>query len=252
MPGTSTQMDKTISKMTVIHRAKSQSTRCVWNSKRSHQYQTAKPAPAPSSACRIQAFTCHMPHSRPIPMASHTPPLTAIYTGPGGVENSSSDPHHWTAEIRRNPLHIVRLNTIHSNRVTLNGRFINNVSANWGVRSFGRVQPAQNTPHPLFLKRYASLGISVVDTRILGCKRAYARLHPKIRPSSRQTLESQRYASYYGTGISAGLSGRAALPPQVQFQSAMTMSLMRVFGSTVTVFNSLPQDGFSPVYPAAT
>ena len=35
-----------------------------------------------------------------------------------------------------------------------------------------------------------SLGISVVDTRILGCKRAYARLHPKIRPSSRQILES--------------------------------------------------------------
>ena len=48
-----------------------------------------------------------------------------------------------------------------------------------------------STMFALFVKYYGSLEISVVDTRILGCKRACAGLHPKIRPSSRQILESQ-------------------------------------------------------------
>ena len=33
----------------------------------------------------------------------------------------------------------------------------------------------------------------MVDNRILGCKRAYARLHPKIRPFSRQILENHKF-----------------------------------------------------------
>ena len=41
--------------------------------------------------------------------------------------------------------------------------------------------------------RYGSLGISVVDTRILECERAYARSHSKIRPFSWQILENLRY-----------------------------------------------------------
>ena len=40
---------------------------------------------------------------------------------------------------------------------------------------------------------YGSLGISVVDTRIWGCERAYARSHPQIRTSSRQILKNLIY-----------------------------------------------------------
>jgi len=35
-----------------------------------------------------------------------------------------------------------------------------------------------------------SLGIAVVNPRILGCERAYARSHPKMRPIPREILEN--------------------------------------------------------------
>jgi hypothetical protein len=34
----------------------------------------------------------------------------------------------------------------------------------------------------------------VISPRILGCERAYARSHPKMRPSSRQVPENQKMA----------------------------------------------------------
>jgi ATP-dependent phosphofructokinase / diphosphate-dependent phosphofructokinase len=40
-----------------------------------------------------------------------------------------------------------------------------------------------------------SLGISVINPRILGCERAYARSHPKMRHSSRKILENQPSSS---------------------------------------------------------
>jgi len=35
-----------------------------------------------------------------------------------------------------------------------------------------------------------SLGISVIDTQILGCERAFARSHPKIWSPSREILKN--------------------------------------------------------------
>jgi hypothetical protein len=51
----------------------------------------------------------------------------------------------------------------------------------------GRYNMVRTTPRVIF---HVSLGISVVDTRILGCERANARSHPKIRPLSRQILKN--------------------------------------------------------------
>jgi hypothetical protein len=43
-------------------------------------------------------------------------------------------------------------------------------------------------------EQVGSFGIPVISPRILGCERAYARSHPKMRPSSRQISESQQIA----------------------------------------------------------
>jgi hypothetical protein len=127
VPGTNTQTDKTINRRILTSRAKGQFPLDIWKINRSHQYQTVKAAPASSSANRTQALVCHSPHNRKILATSQIPPLTAIYNGPGGDANSDSVLHHFMAEYRRSPLHAVRLNTSHSNIVTLKGRFMMNI-----------------------------------------------------------------------------------------------------------------------------
>lgn len=77
-------MDKTINNRMFASRANGQLRGDAWSNSRSHQYQTVKPAPAPSSAYRIQALACHMPHNSTIPANSQIPPLKAMYNGPGG------------------------------------------------------------------------------------------------------------------------------------------------------------------------
>jgi hypothetical protein len=124
VPGTDTLTDKIINSKIVIARAKSQFVFDIWNRNLSLQYQTVRPAPVPRSAYRIQPVDCHKPiHSRRL-TTSQTPALTAMYQGPGGDANSSRVSHHFMVEYKRNALHAVRLNTIHSNNVTLKGRFI--------------------------------------------------------------------------------------------------------------------------------
>jgi hypothetical protein len=68
----------TISSKIVAIKAKSQFALEAWNNIRSLQYQIVKPAPAPSSAYRIQALARHKPHNNRMLAISQTPPLTTI------------------------------------------------------------------------------------------------------------------------------------------------------------------------------
>lgn len=96
--------------------------RGFWKRNRSLQNQTTYPAPAPRSIFPAQTFLCHIIHHTTIPIAAHTPPMTALTVGESRAENSVSASLHAREVHTRRRFHTVKINTIHTDKVTGKGR----------------------------------------------------------------------------------------------------------------------------------
>ena len=112
-----------------------------WKTRRSNQYQNPYPIIPPRAENHAQVFPCHRPQTMNNPARNQTPPIMAVYSGPGSAWYSFKLDQNAIACTNRITFHKASPRMINASKVILVGLRFLDIFFSLGIRVTVEEQP---------------------------------------------------------------------------------------------------------------